>query len=224
MEGDALSVDADEPPAPKFAFIGVRSCELRAIAIQDRVFLSGPYKDLAYARRREHCYIVAVNCGQAGGTCFCVSMQAGPKAEGGYDLALTELLDETRHDFLVETGSEKGAALLQCLPHRAPSDVDFAAAEAAICHARNGMGRVLQTKNLKQVLQSSRSHPRWDEIAARCLASYQQVYWVLPLISSDAGELTVEKAQALSNSSPNDFRFEYAGRQVAWAVSLSSVT
>ena len=64
-----------------FAFIGVRACELRAIAIHDRVFLDGEYADEAYRMRRDHAFIVAVNCGQAGGTCFCVSMDAGPKAE-----------------------------------------------------------------------------------------------------------------------------------------------
>ena len=78
----------------KFAFIGVRACELHAIAIQDRVFLRGPYR----GRRptdcaRQDAFIVAVNCGEAGGTCFCVSMETGPKAEAGFDLALTELID-----------------------------------------------------------------------------------------------------------------------------------
>lgn len=170
MKSGILSIDADEPPVPKFAFLGVRACELRAISIQDRVFLSGPYKDAAYARRRENCCIVAVNCGQAGGTCFCVSMQAGPKAETGYDLALTELLDEARHEFLVETGSEKGGALLQRLASRAPAEADFAAAEAVIARTRNGMGRRLETENLKEALQTSPAHPRWDDVAARCLA------------------------------------------------------
>jgi len=29
--------------ATKFAFIGVRACELHALSIQDKVFLKGPY-------------------------------------------------------------------------------------------------------------------------------------------------------------------------------------
>ncbi len=71
---------ADEiEPSPRFAFIGVRSCELHAIAIQDRVFLSGPYVDPHYRARREGAFIIAVNCSHAGGTCFCVSMDTGPK-------------------------------------------------------------------------------------------------------------------------------------------------
>ena len=71
----------EEPPeAPKWAFLGVRSCELHAIGIQDRVFLQGPYVDPHYASRRANVFIIAVNCGQAGGTCFCASMHTGPQA------------------------------------------------------------------------------------------------------------------------------------------------
>src|SRR5579859_3810338 len=81
-----------EPPLDKpFAFIGVRSCELAAISIQDRVFLGGQHQDGHYQGRREGAFIVTVNCGEAGGTCFCASMGTGPRAEAGFDIALTEL-------------------------------------------------------------------------------------------------------------------------------------
>jgi hypothetical protein len=42
-DGDGFMVVAGESAAEPLAFIGVRACELRAIAIQDRVFLSGKY-------------------------------------------------------------------------------------------------------------------------------------------------------------------------------------
>ena len=111
---DGMTVTETAEPAERYAFLAVRSCELHAIAIQDRVFLQGPYVDPHYQARREGAFIVAVNCGQAGGTCFCVSMNTGPKAEGGFDLSITELLG-SEHEFLVEVGSERGATLLaQC--------------------------------------------------------------------------------------------------------------
>jgi len=58
----------------RLAFIGVRTCELHAIAIQDRVLLGGAYADPHYRARREEAFIVAVNCAKPGGTCFCASM------------------------------------------------------------------------------------------------------------------------------------------------------
>ena len=116
---DGFEVLEEEVAAPKLAFLGVRSCELHAIAIQDKVFVSGPFVDRSYQVRRENVFIIAVNCGQAGGTCFCVSMQTGPKATGGFDLALTEILEGDRHYFVVESGSEAGAEILAELPQRA---------------------------------------------------------------------------------------------------------
>jgi len=86
-----------ESPPIKYAFFGVRSCELNAIAIQDKVFLGGPFIDPLYQRKRTGVFIVAINCNQAGGTCFCASMNTGPKATTGFDLALTEILSDKHH-------------------------------------------------------------------------------------------------------------------------------
>ncbi|SDI35533.1 4Fe-4S dicluster domain-containing protein [Paraburkholderia phenazinium] len=161
--------DTNEPP-PRFAFIGVRACEIHAIAIQDRVFCDGPYVDPVYGARRRETFIVAVNCAQAGGTCFCVSMQTGPKAQAGYDLALTELLDASTHEFLVEVGSPAGAEVLRQIPHRPAAHTHCAAAEAVVAHTATQMGRSLDTDGIRQLLQGNPNHPRWDEVADRCLS------------------------------------------------------
>ena len=108
-DGDGAPAIEEEPlDETPLAFFGVRSCELHAIEIQDRVFIGGQYVDRDYAARREGAFLVAVNCSEPGGTCFCASMGTGPQAESGYDLALTELLDG-EHRFLVEAGTERGA-------------------------------------------------------------------------------------------------------------------
>jgi ferredoxin len=150
-------------------FLGARACEIKATAIQDRVFCKGPYLDSAYESRRRDTFIVAVNCGQAGGTCFCVSMQAGPKADSGFDLALTELIDGKRHEFLLEAGSEAGAEMLRHLPHRPVAEADVTAAEAVVARTASQMGRSLQTDGIKDLLLGNLNHPRWDDVAARCL-------------------------------------------------------
>lgn len=174
-DGDGFIVETPPAPTETFAFIGVRACELAAIAIQDRVFQGGPYRDGAYAARRRDAFLVAVNCGEAGGTCFCASMGSGPKAEAGFDLALTELLDAEpadggRHDFLVEVGSEAGRGVLAVLPHRPATEADLAAARAVVAHTSQSMGRTLETDGLKDLLQANPEHPRWDQVAERCLA------------------------------------------------------
>ena len=108
----------EEIAPPRLAFLGVRACELHAIAIQDKVFAGGAFADPSYQARRGNIFIVAVNCGQAGNTCFCVSMKTGPKATAGFDLALTEILEGDRHYFVVESGSAAGAEVLAELPEK----------------------------------------------------------------------------------------------------------
>lgn len=164
-----MAISPAEAPRERFAFIGVRGCELHAIAIQDKVFCDGPYPDTAYAARRRDAFIVAVNCGQAGGTCFCVSMETGPKAEAGFDLSLTELIDGDAHCFLVEIGSEAGADMMERVPHEPATEAQIAAAAAAVEQAASQMGRSLDTNGLKELLQDNLEHQRWDEVAERCL-------------------------------------------------------
>ena len=88
----------NESAPPRRAFLGVRACELAAIAVQDRVLQGDQYRDPIYATRRAGIFIVAVNCTQAASTCFCTSMGTGPRVRRGYDLALTELLAPGRHE------------------------------------------------------------------------------------------------------------------------------
>jgi formate hydrogenlyase subunit 6/NADH:ubiquinone oxidoreductase subunit I len=169
-EGNELAVTTEKEVVPKFAFLGVRACELHAIAIQDRVFVGGPYVDTGYQKRRQDNFVVAVNCAEAGGTCFCVSMHTGPKAEAGFDLALTELLDAASHSFLVEAGTALGSEVLADLPHRPASPGEMAAAEAVVARTATRMGRELDTNGLKELLQSNLNHARWEDVATRCLA------------------------------------------------------
>ena len=166
---EGVSFAAAEESAP-LAFIGVRSCELHAIAIQDRVFLGGRHPDPLYADRREGAFIVAVNCGQAGGTCFCVSMQTGPRAQSGFDLALTELHDGGRHEFLVEIGTDRGADVMTEVVSRAAQPADVTTADQIIERTAASMGRQMDTSGIKDLLYANFEHPRWEEVASRCLA------------------------------------------------------
>ena len=168
-EKSGFSAEPDATPPPSFAFVGVRACELSAILVQDRVFLGGTFLDPAYRGRREAAFVLAVNCTSPSGTCFCASMRTGPRAPAGFDLALTELLAAQRHELLLEVGSERGAAVAECLPQRAAEPADLEAAAAALEHAAKRMGRALDTDGLQELLYRRYEDPHWDEVAKRCL-------------------------------------------------------
>lgn len=169
LGGDKISVHDDTPEPARRAFIGVRACELSGIEIQDKVFLDGPFVDAQYAARRDNLFIVAVNCGRAGATCFCASVGSGPRAEKGFDLSLTEVLNSTNHYFVVETGSAAGREIMAQVPHRAAGTDEIEEAEHKVAAAAQQMGRMLETEGLKEILYASVESPQWEEIAQRCL-------------------------------------------------------
>ncbi|HOL73904.1 MAG TPA: 4Fe-4S dicluster domain-containing protein [Bryobacteraceae bacterium] len=160
-----------KPPAPvRYAFLGVRACELAAIRILDRVFLGDRYVEPGYKGRREAAFLIAVNCTKAGGTCFCTSMGTGPRAASGFDLALTELPGREGHRFVVEVGSEAGAAVLGEIEHRKAREEEVREAQAAVDNAAGQMRRAVDTEGIRDVLFDNFEHPRWDRVAARCLS------------------------------------------------------
>ena len=168
-EDGAIELE-EETERPRYAFIGVRSCDLHAVAIQDRIFLGDRYRDRDYDARRTDAFFVAVNCGQAGGTCFCTSMGTGPRATDGFDLALTELLDGGSHRFLVEVGSERGAQLLGELGPRPVEAGDVQRAGEIVARTAASMGRTLDTWDIRGLLLGNLEHPRWDDVSDRCLS------------------------------------------------------
>ncbi len=165
--GVAFEEDWQEPPA--LAFVGLRSCDVHAMLVHDAVLLGGRFVDSDYKARRERLFVVAVNCGQAGGTCFCASMNTGPKATTGYDLSLTEVYDGERHYFTVEWGSELGAAVLDEVPHRSATADETAAASERIQRASDQMGRSMDTKGIRELFSDHLESPQWEEVAGRCL-------------------------------------------------------
>ena len=158
-------------PAPvQLAFLGVRPCDVAALAILDRVYLEGPYVDPGYRARRAATLVIAVNCTEPGGTCFCASMGTGPRASGGFDLALTERIDRDRHEFVIEVGTTRGAAVLEAIDGaREASPADLEAVADATARAAARMGRQLETDGLRDLLYGRLDDPAWDEVAARCL-------------------------------------------------------
>ncbi len=168
--GDTWQFTTPDVVPRNYAFLGVRACELAAIAVQDRVFLGGPYVDPLYRARRDAVLLIAVNCTQAAATCFCTSMNTGPRCTRGFDLALTEL-DE---GFTVECGSDRGRDILRRLTaDKVPAMADrdqLRAAESARAQAVAQITRRMDTDDLRQLLLGNLESPRWDSIAERCLS------------------------------------------------------
>ena len=158
-------IDSPES-SPPLAVIGVRACDLAALKLQDQHFLEGPYADPHYAARRENLFLVAVHCTAPADTCFCASTGDGPRAEQGFDLALHELDD----GYLLQPGSERGKNIADKLSLHPASDAQQQAASDEIDAAAQQQTRNLPSRNLRDALFANLAHPRWEEVAERCLS------------------------------------------------------
>jgi len=154
-------------PDPKpLAVIGVRACDISALAIHDKHFLGSDFQDPYYQSRRENLLLIAVNCSSPAKTCFCVATDTGPEAKSGYDLVLTEL----EKGFLISSGTVRGDELLQHLSLEAATEENLSLAKQQLDHAREVQNRIIpEVKSLKNLSQQL-EHKQWDEIAKRCLS------------------------------------------------------
>ncbi len=169
-DGEQIKLSPEPEDVVKRAFIAIRSCELHAMAIQAQVFTGGEFVDSTYDSRSRNTFTLAVNCGQAGNTCFCTSMNTGPEVTAGFDLALTEILDGARHEFLVEIGTELGAEVLNAVDFRDAEPEDQQTAKEIVNRATGQMGRSVDTTDIKDLLTRNHGNTRWDEVAERCLS------------------------------------------------------
>ena len=152
-----------------YAFLGVRPCELNAVFITDKIFDTKEFFDPIYKSRRKKLFIVAVNCTRPGGTCFCASMNMGPKAKFGFDIALTEVQDPEKYYLIAEVGSTKGIKILSKVNYRKAEKKELYAAREVLENAASQMGRSLDTSNLWSIFYENFEHPYWEKAAQLCL-------------------------------------------------------
>jgi ferredoxin len=181
IEGHWQMREPDLPTQP-LAVIGPRSCDLHALRVQDRVFLGDQYVDQGYKARREGLFIAAVNCRRAAATCFCHSMKTGPAITFGFDLGLTELPEH----FVVEIGTPRGGEVVvatnwspcsmaqieraKALPQTLKRQMQNRPARVPGSASDQPQGRSLDTTDIRDLLLNNLEHPRWHEVAERCLA------------------------------------------------------
>ena len=165
-DGDAVTFSSAPSERPRYAFLGVRACDLAALRIHDKVLLEGAFIDQDYRSRRSDTLVIAVECAIPSGTCFCASMGTGPEVTQGHDLVLTELPE----GFVARAGSTAGGDLIHRLALEPAGVARREAASAIPAAARAQMGEPLPMFGLPERLLRQMEHPRWAQVAERCLA------------------------------------------------------
>lgn len=156
-------------PQKPLAVFGVRACDIAGMLVQDKILINDKYVDTRYQQRRESLFIIAVNCTYSSNNCFCVSAGTGPEVKESYDLLMTEL----DNGFTISAGTARGEQILKNLP----------LTEASPQQQNESIHRVQQNaasqskripldnqRGLRDLLFSNLEHPRWKEVADRCLS------------------------------------------------------
>ena len=151
------------------AFIGARACDIAAMTIQDKVFIEGDHVDPRYQKRRQQLFIVAVNCSYASSNCFCVSAGTGPEVTNSFDLSMTEVKD----GFVIAVGSKRGQEILDQLTLIKANKGHSSQAKESVAKAAAMQKKRIPLDNksaLRDLLFANLNHPRWDEVAQKCLS------------------------------------------------------
>jgi ferredoxin len=149
----------------KYAFFGIRPCDLRGVGVMDRTMLVPGFEDPVYSSLRGDSIFIVVNCTRAGENCFCASMGTGPAAESGYDVAITELPEK-----LLFAIPERSMGLFQGIDLKAATASELREGEEMVRHAREQMGRTISEKDPARQMYAVLDSPVWGKVAEMCLA------------------------------------------------------
>jgi Fe-S-cluster-containing hydrogenase component 2 len=167
-----ITIKKETAEPPLRAFFGVRSCDLQAILVQDKVFMQEQYSDNRYKARRKKSLIIGINCGQAQSTCFCTTMGGSPKINNTADIVITEIVKPSESDFLFQCFTDLGKKLMQQIQGLIP--IDFVELEKIAIKITDVAVQQMQTKfdrtKVKDAMYSRHESPIWEAVANRCLS------------------------------------------------------
>ena len=167
-EEGKLAIRGEQTRNAPFVVFGIRGCDVRALAVLDKVFLSEPV-DSYYAARRQMGTIVSLACGKPAASCFC-KVFGVDCAEPEGDV-VTWLVGDTLY---WDAKTEKGIALTEKLTAllKAADDAAVLAQKAAI----RAITEKLPYANLSlekwgaEAASKNFDSPVWEELYKPCLA------------------------------------------------------
>ena len=167
-EEGKFAIEGEAPQQTPFVVFGIRGCDVRALTVLDKVFLSDPI-DSYYAARRQMGTIVSLACGKPATSCFC-KVFGVDCAEPEGDV-VTWLVGDTLY---WEAKTKKGEQLTEMLAGFLEK-ADDAAVEAEKAAIRTIVEKLPYAKlSLEQwgaaAADANFNSPIWEEMYKPCLA------------------------------------------------------
>ena len=166
-DGKKLTVEPEELRSRPFVVFGMKACDVKGVAVLDKVFLADPV-DTYYQARREHGIVVSMACHRPEETCFCSTFGIdATKPEGD---VVTWIAEDTLY---WEAQTEKGEGLTKKV-EAVLAESDSKAVEAQ----QAAVKEILKKLPLADLdLSYFTSHPEleifkreeWKELSSHCL-------------------------------------------------------
>lgn len=168
----AGNVPKEGPPVRPRALLGMKACDLKALAVIDCVFRDHTFREPAWCAARENNLIISGDCTANAESCFCSMLGEKPWPESLFDLNLAPV---DGGGYLVEIGSEKGeevvsthAELFGNPPDGAVASRDDRRSEVAV--AVQKQNEPFATKDPFEASVDKNLKTRiWGKLAATCV-------------------------------------------------------
>jgi len=154
-----VHLEADKAAVPRVIF-GMHPCDLHAVKVLDDCLFDGEVDSL-YRAKREATLLIGVDC-LPDEHCFCSSVGTD-RAASGFDL----FLHRNNGGYLVQTGSERGKALLRRHAPRILDREEEAPLPLQVKPCEQQLD--FSVEALAPLLGDVYEHPLWQEIGHRCL-------------------------------------------------------
>jgi len=152
--------------------LGAKNCDLRGIAVLDKLFLGGEFVDPFYEERRKKSVLITTDCTDAKEVCFCVLAGYDPFPKDGFDINLTPV----QGGFLAEVGSDVGRRFISIKPDlwQSPDPDRIKERDTLRENVTNKVKEVnrdFKFKNsLSDIIRENYKHQVWEDEAGTCVS------------------------------------------------------
>ena len=162
IKGSTSDIIPADPLRRDRVVFGVLGCDIAALEILDRVFLSEPV-DGSYRQRREQTTLIAIACTGDGAECFCTSLGINPLRPVGADVLYADVGNGTFFKAL----SQKGKRITETLQTflKRPSERELTELSALTPEVRGEFSVDRIPKDSDKLWNLS----IWKDLALRCI-------------------------------------------------------
>ena len=163
-----ISITSEKLRSEPFVIFGIRGCDVKAIDVLDRVFLSDPV-DSYYAARREHGILVSLACGAPEVSCFCKTFGIDAAAPAG-DVVTWMVGDELYWDAKTAKGEALTAQVRDLLTEGDSAVVEAEQQNIRAIYEKLPNGELSLDGWGAEAAKTRFDSPIWEQLYKPCLA------------------------------------------------------